>query len=200
MDLDAEGPGRSSGACTSVEPVLTLAAGGRQSPEPRQARGCWLPVPRGFCLTTAAYELAPPPGLCPLAVGLDAAGAGAAAPAPGTLGTVAGQARRLIEEAPSEVDAAPEIVQGTGRNRSGGERQVLSRGRGPDRHRNGSAQFLVRFPDRGVHLGRDRRFLDQPPGLSGNGARVPGAGAAVPAPAASRSTARAPSPGGAASS
>ena len=67
-----------------------------------------LPVPRGFCLTTAAYELAAPPGLGALAADLDAAGAGAAAPAPGTLGTVAGQARRLIEEAPipPEVDAA----------------------------------------------------------------------------------------------
>ena len=67
-----------------------------------------LPVPRGFCLTTAAYELAAPPGLGALAADLDAAGAGAADPAPGTLGTVAGQARRLIEEAPipPEVDAA----------------------------------------------------------------------------------------------
>ena len=67
-----------------------------------------LPVPRGFCLTTAAYDLAAPPGLRALAADLDAAGAGAAAPAPGTLGTVAGQARRLIEEAPipPEVDAA----------------------------------------------------------------------------------------------
>lgn len=67
-----------------------------------------LPVPRGFCLTTAAYDLAAPPGLRALAADLDATGAGAAAPAPGTLGTVAGQARRLIEEAPipPEVDAA----------------------------------------------------------------------------------------------
>ena len=37
-----------------------------------------LPVPRGFCLTTVAYELAAPPGLGALAAELDAIGSGAA--------------------------------------------------------------------------------------------------------------------------
>ena len=49
-----------------------------------------------------------------------------------------------------------------------GEGQVLCRGRGPDRHRHASAHSLVGFPDRGIHLGWDRRFLDQPPGPRGN--------------------------------
>lgn len=78
-----------------------------------------LPVPRGFCLTTVAYELAEPPGLAALAAELDAprtvAGTAAseAATGPGTPGstapvTVAGRARALIEEAPipPAVDAA----------------------------------------------------------------------------------------------
>ena len=37
-----------------------------------------LPVPRGFCLTTVAYDLAAPPGLGALAAELDAIGSGAA--------------------------------------------------------------------------------------------------------------------------
>lgn len=83
-----------------------------------------LPVPRGFCLTTVAYDLAEPPGLAALAAELDApqSGAGTAAseaargsgtPGAGTPGTaapvtVAGRARALIEEAPipPAVDAA----------------------------------------------------------------------------------------------
>ena len=63
-----------------------------------------LPVPRGFCLTTVAYELAEPPGLAALAAELDAPGSGTgpatsgAAPVTGTPGTaapvtVAGRAR-----------------------------------------------------------------------------------------------------------
>ena len=78
-----------------------------------------LPVPRGFCLTTLAYELAAPPGLGALAAELDQIGSGAATasgPAnlvrselsPGELSPVAARARRLIEESPipPEVDAA----------------------------------------------------------------------------------------------
>jgi len=72
-----------------------------------------LPVPRGFCLTTVAYDLAAPPGLAALAAELDAIGSGAAAsgqasPGPGELSPVAARARRLIEESqiPPEVDAA----------------------------------------------------------------------------------------------
>lgn len=68
-----------------------------------------LPVPRGFCLTTAAYEMAEPPGLAALIAELDvprtAAGPAASEAAPVT---VAGRARALIEEAPipPAVDAA----------------------------------------------------------------------------------------------
>ena len=78
-----------------------------------------LPVPRGFCLTTVAYELAEPPGLAALAAELDAPrpGAGTAAygaargtGTPGTAApvTAAGRARALIEDAPipPAVDAA----------------------------------------------------------------------------------------------
>lgn len=73
-----------------------------------------LPVPRGFCLTTIAYDLAAPPGLGALAAELDAIGSKAAtasdpgSPVPGELSPVAARARRLIEESPipSEVDAA----------------------------------------------------------------------------------------------
>ena len=78
-----------------------------------------LPVPRGFCLTTVAYQLAEPPGLAALAAELDAPvpgtgpAAAGAAPGTGTPGTaapvtVAGRARALIEEAPipPAVDAA----------------------------------------------------------------------------------------------
>ena len=73
-----------------------------------------LPVPRGFCLTTVAYDLAAPPRLGALAAELDAIGA-AAATAPGLanpvgseLSPVAARARRLIEESPIPpgVDAA----------------------------------------------------------------------------------------------
>ena len=46
-----------------------------------------LPVPRGFCLTTVAYELAAPPGLAALAAELDASGPGRpAASGPGKPG------------------------------------------------------------------------------------------------------------------
>ena len=46
-----------------------------------------LPVPRGFCLTTVAYELAAPPGLGALAAELDEIGSGAArASGPANLG------------------------------------------------------------------------------------------------------------------
>ena len=66
-----------------------------------------LPVPRGFCLTTVAYELAEPPGLAALAAALDEPASGAA---PGTVtpGMVPGRARALIAETPipPEVDAA----------------------------------------------------------------------------------------------
>ena len=73
-----------------------------------------LPVPRGFCLTTVAYQLAAPPGLGALAAELDAIGSGTATgsgpatPVPGDLSPVAARARRLIEESPipPEVDAA----------------------------------------------------------------------------------------------
>ena len=78
-----------------------------------------LPVPRGFCLTTVAYDLADPPGLAALAAELDAPRSGAgtaaseAARGTGTPDTaapvmVAGRARALVEEAPipPAVDAA----------------------------------------------------------------------------------------------
>lgn len=73
-----------------------------------------LPVPRGFCLTTVAYDLAAPPRLGALAAELDAIGAAAAtAPGPANpvgseLSPVAARARRLIEESPIPpgVDAA----------------------------------------------------------------------------------------------
>lgn len=67
-----------------------------------------LPVPRGFCLTTVAYELAAPPGLAALAAELDAPRSGAGATAEAAPVTVAGRARALIEEAPipPAVDAA----------------------------------------------------------------------------------------------
>ena len=77
-----------------------------------------LPVPRGFCLTTAAYELAAPPGLAALAAELDALGAAAGSNTRGaSAGTAAGtqppravaaRARALILEAPipPAVDAA----------------------------------------------------------------------------------------------
>ena len=68
-----------------------------------------LPVPRGFCLTTVAYELAEPPGLAGLAAGLDAPASGAGTAASGaTPGMVPGRARALLEEAPipPAVDAA----------------------------------------------------------------------------------------------
>lgn len=83
-----------------------------------------LPVPRGFCLTAVAYELAAPPGLGALAAELDAVGSAAvgsgAGPAAGAesaaagaaaLGRVASQARTLIAEAPipPAVDAAVRI-------------------------------------------------------------------------------------------
>ena len=48
-----------------------------------------LPVPRGFCLTTVAYELAEPPGLAALAAELDAPGSGA--------GPAAAGARRALQ-------------------------------------------------------------------------------------------------------
>ena len=66
-----------------------------------------LPVPRGFCLTTTAYDLAVPPGLAALAAELDALDA-AAATFPATLAALARRARTLIEEAPipPRVDAA----------------------------------------------------------------------------------------------
>lgn len=67
------------------------------------------PVPRGFCLTTAAYALAAPPGLEALAAELDAPASGTG-PAPGTVtpGALAARARALIAEAPipRAVDAA----------------------------------------------------------------------------------------------
>ncbi len=68
-----------------------------------------LPVPRGFCLTTAAYELAEPPGLAALAAELDVPRTAAETAASGAAPvTVAGRARALIEEAPipPAVDAA----------------------------------------------------------------------------------------------
>ena len=78
-----------------------------------------LPVPRGFCLTTVAYELAEPPGLAALAAELDTPGSGAGTaaseaarvtrtPVTAATGTVAARARALIEEAPipPAVDAA----------------------------------------------------------------------------------------------
>ncbi|HSN35907.1 MAG TPA: PEP/pyruvate-binding domain-containing protein, partial [Arthrobacter sp.] len=77
-----------------------------------------LPVPRGFCLTTAAYGLAAPPGLAALAAELDALGAEAGSNTLGASagttaatqppGAVAARARALILEAPipPAVDAA----------------------------------------------------------------------------------------------
>ncbi|WP_160668196.1 PEP/pyruvate-binding domain-containing protein [Pseudarthrobacter sp. ATCC 49987] len=78
-----------------------------------------LPVPRGFCLTTVAYELAAPPGLGALAAELDAISSATGLPAagadsaeagvdPAALGTVAGRTRALIGETPipPAVDAA----------------------------------------------------------------------------------------------
>ncbi|KUM33755.1 PEP/pyruvate-binding domain-containing protein [Arthrobacter sp. EPSL27] len=66
-----------------------------------------LPVPRGFCLTTVAYQLAAPPGLADLAAELDSLDSRAAADA-AALGPIARRARTLIEEAPIPpgVDAA----------------------------------------------------------------------------------------------
>ena len=98
-----------------------------------------LPVPRGFCLTTVAYELAEPPGLAALAAELDAPGSGAGPAAAGSGAGHCSAGHRCRTGQGTDRGSAdparggcrrPHRLRGHGRNPAGG-RPLLRHGGGP---------------------------------------------------------------------